>query len=76
MLSTRTGRRTKNDGHDDVESAPFINCTAPGKRDQARDDGTDEYEVADDVDASELLFPLNFALVADVQEYEEEDEGN
>lgn len=53
-----------------MEGVPLIYGTAPGERNQARYDGTNEDEIADHIDASELLLPVGLTLIIDVQEDE------
>jgi hypothetical protein len=59
-----------------VEGAPFVDRASPGGGDKAGHNGSDEDQVAEDVDASESVLPSSFTLVVDVQEYEEGDKGS
>ena len=54
-----------------MEGIPLIHGTTPGEHNQASHDGANEDEIADYVDASELLFSPSLALIIDVQEDEE-----
>jgi hypothetical protein len=59
-----------------VEGVPLIHSTTPGERNEARYDSTNEDEIADHIDASELLPPAGLTLIIDVQEDEETCKGN
>lgn len=59
-----------------MKGAPFVYCTSPGEGDQAGHNGSDEDQVSDDIDASELMLPSRFTLIFDVQKHEEADEGD
>jgi hypothetical protein len=56
-----------------VIGAPFVHRPSPGRGDKACDNGSDEDQIADDIDASETVLPSSLSLVADVQEDEEAD---